>query len=80
MRPMRRRQQRRQRNRPRSDMADWLTLYTGGTGQIEEKKSRFIATIEPVSSEEEAAAFIASVKKYFLWIDTNTQNRIQFAA
>ncbi len=46
-------------------MADWLTLYTGGTGEIEEKKSRFIATIEPVSSEEEAAAFIASVKKKY---------------
>ena len=44
---------------------DWNTLYTGGTGEIEEKKSRFIATIEPVSSEEEAAAFIASVKKKY---------------
>ncbi len=44
-------------------MDEWLTLYTGGTGQIEEKKSRFIATIEPVSSEEEAAVFIAAIKK-----------------
>ena len=43
----------------------WLTLYTGGTGEIEEKKSRFIATIEPVSSEEEAAAFIAAIKKKY---------------
>ena len=46
-------------------MDEWFTLYTGGTGEIEEKKSRFIATIEPVSSEEEAAAFIASMKKKY---------------
>lgn len=43
-----------------------LTLYKGGIGQYEEKKSRFIATIEPVSSEEEASAFITGIrKKYF---------------
>lgn len=46
-------------------MQEWYTLASGGTGQIEEKKSRFIATIEPVSSEEEAAAFIAAVKKKY---------------
>ena len=44
---------------------EWLTLYKGGTGEIEEKKSRFIATIEPVSSEEEAADFIARIKKKY---------------
>ena len=41
------------------------TLYKGGIGEFEEKKSRFIATIEPVSSEEEAAQFIASMKKKY---------------
>ncbi len=46
-------------------MSDQYTLHTGGTGEYEEKKSRFIATVEPVSSEEEAAAFIASVKKQY---------------
>ena len=46
-------------------MAEWYTLYKGGIGEYEEKKSRFIATLEPVSSEEEAAAFIASVKKKY---------------
>ena len=46
-------------------MDEWLTLYKGGTGEIEEKKSRFIATIEPVSSEEEAASFIAALKKKY---------------
>ncbi len=44
---------------------DWYTLYSGGTGEFEEKKSRFIATIEPVSSEEEAAAFVAAMKKKY---------------
>ena len=44
---------------------EWNTVYKGGIGEYEEKKSRFIATLEPVSSEEEAAAFIASVKKKY---------------
>lgn len=44
---------------------EWLTLYKGGMGEIEEKKSRFIATVEPVSSEEEAADFIARIKKKY---------------
>lgn len=33
--------------------------------EITEKKSRFIATISPVSSEEEAAAFIKEMKKKY---------------
>ena len=37
----------------------------GGQGEIEEKKSRFIATVAPVGSEEEAAAFIESIKKKY---------------
>lgn len=40
-------------------------LYIGGTGEIVEKKSRFIASIEPVKTEEEARAFIASIKKKY---------------
>ena len=32
-------------------------LLTGGVGEYEEKKSRFIATLRPVSTPEEAAAF-----------------------
>lgn len=38
-------------------------VYDGGIGEIEEKKSRFIAYVEPVESEEEAAAFIEKIKK-----------------
>lgn len=44
---------------------EWYSLHKGGTGQIEEKKSRFIATLIPVTSEEEASAFIADMKKKY---------------
>lgn len=37
----------------------------GGQDEIVEKKSRFIATVAPVESEEEAAAFIESVRKKY---------------
>lgn len=38
-------------------------LTEGGTGEIVEKKSRFIAALCPVCTEEEAAAFIREKKK-----------------
>jgi len=41
------------------------TVYSGGEGEITEKKSRFIATVRPVSSEEEATAFINEMKKKY---------------
>ena len=41
------------------------TMYTGGEGEIVEKKSRFIATVRPVSSEEEAVSFINEMKKKY---------------
>lgn len=37
----------------------------GGTGEIEEKKSRFIAHVASASTEEEALAFIEAQKKQF---------------
>ncbi|MCI8513072.1 MAG: YigZ family protein [Lachnospiraceae bacterium] len=43
----------------------YRTVYTGGTGEIIEKKSRFIADIEPVSTEEEALAFIEKKRKQY---------------
>ena len=43
--------------------SDYRILYEGGLGEIEEKKSHFIAAIAPVTSEEEAVAFIAARKK-----------------
>lgn len=39
--------------------------YIGGSGEITEKKSRFIATVEPVKSEEEALAFIERIRKQY---------------
>lgn len=44
-------------------MDGYRCLYEGGKGEIEEKKSRFIATVRPVSTEEEAVAFINEMKK-----------------
>ena len=38
-------------------------VYKGGEGEIVEKKSRFIAYVKPVDTEEEAAAFIEEIKK-----------------
>lgn len=43
----------------------YKVVYEGGEGEITEKKSRFIATVQPVESEEEAAAFIGAVKKKY---------------
>ena len=39
------------------------TVYMGGEEEIIEKKSRFIAVVEHVESEDEAIAFIESVRK-----------------
>ncbi len=40
-------------------------LIEGGSGEIEEKKSRFIATLRPVETQEEAVAFIEEIKKKY---------------
>ncbi|SFG03396.1 uncharacterized protein, YigZ family [Lachnospiraceae bacterium C7] len=40
-------------------------VYEGGEGEIVEKKSRFIATVRPVKSEEEAVTFINEMKKKY---------------
>ena len=41
----------------------YINLLRGGEGEIVEKKSRFIGQIKPVTSEEEAYAFIEEIKK-----------------
>lgn len=46
-------------------LQEYRTVYEGGRGEIVEKKSRFIAATAPISSEEEALAFIESVKKEY---------------
>ena len=40
-------------------------VYRGGEGEIVEKKSRFIATVRPVDTEEEAVQFIDEMKKKY---------------
>ncbi|MBQ8914327.1 MAG: YigZ family protein [Lachnospiraceae bacterium] len=41
----------------------YISLISGGEGEIVEKKSKFIGQIKPVVSEEEAYAFIEKIKK-----------------
>lgn len=47
----------------RKQFLPYKIVYSGGEGEIIEKKSRFIAAIAPAESEEEALAFIESVRK-----------------
>ena len=46
-------------------MDSYKAVYQGGEGEIVEKKSRFIAVVQPVESEEEALEFIAGQKKKY---------------
>lgn len=46
-------------------LEQYKTVYEGGQGEITEKKSRFIATVQPVKTEEEALAFIEEMKKKY---------------
>lgn len=46
-------------------MDSYSTVCGPGTGEIIEKKSRFIADVFPVASEEEAQAFIEKIKKQY---------------
>lgn len=40
-------------------------IYEGGIGETEEKKSRFIATVRPIESEDAALAFVAEMRKKY---------------
>lgn len=44
---------------------EYSTIRQECSGEFEEKKSRFIATLRPVSSEEEALGFISEMKKRY---------------
>lgn len=43
----------------------YKVLYKGGTGELTEKKSRFIANLQPVKTEEEALMFIEQIRKQY---------------
>ena len=40
-------------------------IKEGGQGEIVEKKSRFIATVLPIDTEEEALQYIEKIKKKY---------------
>ena len=46
-------------------LSQYKTVYCGGEAEIIEKKSRFIATVEPVETVEEAEQFIEKMKKKY---------------
>ncbi|HJC12023.1 MAG TPA: YigZ family protein [Candidatus Blautia merdigallinarum] len=46
-------------------LEEYKTVYEGGMGEIIEKKSRFIATVRPVQTEEEALGFIEEMRKKY---------------
>ncbi len=46
-------------------MQSYVTIYQGGEGEVVEKKSRFIAQVFPVETEEEAAGIIEETKKKY---------------
>ncbi|MDD3414446.1 MAG: YigZ family protein [Lachnospiraceae bacterium] len=43
----------------------YKTILRAGQGEIIEKKSRFIATVRPIESEQEAILFISEMKKKY---------------
>lgn len=49
----------------KQEFLPYKIVYQPGSGEIVEKKSRFIAHAAPAASEEEAAAFIESVRKKY---------------
>ena len=46
-------------------LSQYKTVYCGSEAEIVEKKSRFIATVRPVKSEEEALEFIETMRKKY---------------
>ena len=44
---------------------DFILLTKGAEAELVEKKSRFIATVRPVNSEDEAITFIEDMKKKY---------------
>lgn len=46
-------------------MEQYYTILTGGEGEVIEKRSRFIATVREVKTEEEASCFLEEMKKKY---------------
>ena len=54
-----------EQNGKKTEYPSYKVVYQAGGGEYEEKRSRFIANVAPVSSEEEATAFIESIRKKY---------------
>lgn len=52
-------------NKATQDWQPYRVVLEGGEDEIVEKKSRFIATVRPVETEEEAVSFIEEMKKKY---------------
>lgn len=46
-------------------ISQYKVVYKGGVGEIEVEKSKFIATISPANTEDEAISFINDIKKKY---------------
>ena len=51
--------------RKETDRTPYRVVTEGGRGELVEKKSRFIATVRPVTTEEEAQSFVEEMKKKY---------------
>lgn len=54
-----------EKDRNSQEFEDYIMLVKGAEAELVEKKSRFIATVRPVASEEEAVSFIEEMKKKY---------------
>ena len=49
----------------KNKLTEYKTINEGGIGEKTEKKSRFIATVRPIETEEDALAFLEEMKKKY---------------
>ena len=50
-----------EKNEKEQQVESYQTVYRGGMGEIIEKKSRFIAEVYPIESEEQAAQILEDI-------------------
>lgn len=49
--------------KPIEEVKSYQTILVSGSGEVIEKKSRFVAAVSPAGTEQEALAFIEKIKK-----------------
>lgn len=54
-----------EKNEKEQQVESYQTVYRGGMGEIIEKKSRFIAEVYPIESEEQAAQILEETRKKY---------------